>query len=163
MLSDGSVSNGPFVSGPHHDCRTNIPYDNSVSNGPCDRGQNVITTNRRTTCARSRVVPFLTTRLYREPPTEAKRLLNAMIAFITVCAIGTITANRLLHICLCSRMAPFLTSFVSGTHHGCQTKIPYSDSVSNGPCDRRQKVITTNRPTTCACCRVVPFLTARSY
>ena len=108
VLSGGSVSNGPSISGTHHDCQTIIQYDDSVSNGPCDRGKFI--TNRPTTCACCRLVPFLTARSYREPTTEAKRLLNEMIPFLTARAIGTITVNRPLCICLCFRMAPLRTA-----------------------------------------------------
>ena len=101
LLSGGSVSNGPSISGTHHDCQTIIQYDGSVSNGACDRGK-LVTTNRPTTCACCRVVPFLTARSYREPTAEAKPLLNAMIPFLTARAIGTITANRPLYIYACA-------------------------------------------------------------
>ena len=115
VLSDGSVANGPLVSGTHLDCHTITQYDYYVSNGPCDRGQKVITINRPITCACCRVVPLLMDRSHREPTTEAKRLLNAMIPFLTARAIGTITANdHCIHICLCFRMAPFLTAHSSG-------------------------------------------------
>ena len=115
VLSGGSVSTDPSISGTHHDCQTIIQYDDHVSNGPCDRGQKVITTNRPTTCACCRVVPFLMARSYREPMTEAKRLLNAMIPFLTARAIGTITASdHYIRICLCFRMALFLTTRSSG-------------------------------------------------
>ena len=110
VLSSGSVSNGSSISGTHHDCQTIIQYDGSVSNGACDRGK-LVTTNRPTTCACCRVVPFLTARSYREPTAEAKPLLNAMIPFLTARAIGTITANdHCIHICLCFRMAPLRTA-----------------------------------------------------
>ena len=108
-ISDGSVSTDHILSGTHHDCQTTISYD-SVSNGPCDRRQKVITTNRPNTCACCRLVPFLTTRSYRELSTEAKLLFNAMILFQEARTIGSITANRPLYVCLCFQMAPFITA-----------------------------------------------------
>ena len=88
VLSDGSVYNGPFISGTHHNHPTNIPYALSVSNGPCDRGQNVITTDRPTTSACCRVVPFLMARSHQETTTQAKLLFNAMNLFLTARTIG---------------------------------------------------------------------------